>query len=275
MRKTIFTLILCTAATVLSAQTTSDFAKRYNTLVSHVGYDGPGVQTLLDKWARADSTGIDLQVAKFNYHLTKSQRDSVVTRPVARYLGMEPILTLKDSTGGNVYYYKETIYDSDEFNTALANLDMAINMNNTRLDLHALMADALMNFEKEFPDLTVKYLLGMIDRNYTKGMKWELEDGAAEPGLFGELMQSFCYGLFKKGTPGGYEAFRTISEKMLKHDKNNVNFINNVGSYYLVSREDLKTATKYYTKTLKLEPQNEIALKNLSIIERKSKAKNK
>ena len=60
---------------------------------------------------------------------------------------------------------------------------------------------------------------------------------------------------------------------MLDYYPSNVLFIDNVGSYYLVYKEDYKTALKYYNKALKINKQDETAIKNCIILARKKKDK--
>lgn len=262
--------ILCLSA---AAQTSDSYLKVYNNLVSRVGYDGIGIWGLLEKWSKADSCGVDLQVAKFNYHFARSRKDSITIHPGRKFLGMDPVLSLKDSTGKDINYFSEPFYDPVEFNLAISDLDMAIATNNDRLDLYATMADALSAFEKGKADMTLRFLSGMIERNYRKGNKWVLPGQEVGKDSFPELMQTYCYLMYQKGTPEGYEAFKTLSEAMLKHEKNNVNFINNLGSYYLVCKQNDKNAMKYYTKSLRIKPDDEVAAKNIKLIERRAQMK--
>lgn len=272
MKKHIITFIAAILCLAANAQTQDPYLKLYENLVSRVGYDGIGVWSLLEKWSKADSCGVNLQVAKFNYHFAKSRKDSVTIHSGRKYLGMDPVLSLKDSTGNDIYYFSEPFYDEAEFNLAISDLDMALAANNDRLDLYATMADALSAYEKEKTGMTMKFLSEMIDRNYRKGNKWLLPDGEADNETFTSLMQTYCYLMYQKGSPEGYEAFKSISEKMLKYEKNNANFTNNIGSYYLVYKQDDKTALKYYKKALKINAEDEVATKNIKLIERRARA---
>ena len=96
----LFVLASSALYTESRAQTpdTDRFAERYSLLVSRLGADGVGIETLLDAWEAEDSTDIRLYTARFNYYFAKSRTSSVVTSPERKYLGMEPILHLKDST---------------------------------------------------------------------------------------------------------------------------------------------------------------------------------
>ena len=98
----------------LSAQS-DRFAQRYELLVSKLGPAGVGIETLLDNWAKADSTDERLLKARFNYYYTKSQRQEVVKKSSKKYLGMDPLLSLKDTTGADVFYYQESFFDDELF----------------------------------------------------------------------------------------------------------------------------------------------------------------
>ena len=67
LTKTFLIVMGLCAALSLSAQTTENFVRKYNSLVSRVGYTGVGVEYLLDSWERADSTDINYMLARFNY----------------------------------------------------------------------------------------------------------------------------------------------------------------------------------------------------------------
>ena len=71
------------------------------------------------------------------------------------------------------------------------------------------------------------------------------------------------------GTDAGYEYFREISELMTKRFPRNPVFIDNIGSYWLVAKNNEKQAVKFYKKALKIDPQDEAATRNLKIIERR------
>jgi Tfp pilus assembly protein PilF len=65
------------------------------------------------------------------------------------------------------------------------------------------------------------------------------------------------------------ESFRSVSEKLLSYYPKDTDYLNNIGSYYLAAKKDYKTALKYYTKTVKLAPDNYAAIKNCVLAARK------
>ena len=80
--------------------------------------------------------------------------------------------------------------------------------------------------------------------------------------MFCDLMQEYCYNLYVLGTPSSYDAFHRLSKRLNEHFPKNLNFIANIGSYYLVVSRDYKTALKYYDKVLKIEPDNVSVIHN-------------
>ena len=84
-------------------------------------------------------------------------------------------------------------------------------------------------------------------------------------------MQEYCYTFFKFASPRCYEAFRELSEKMLRYEKDDPLYLNNLGSYYLVYKKDSKSALKYYNKVLKKHPDDLTALRNCVVLARHDK----
>ena len=153
----------------MAAQTdaglSESYAKRYNLIVSKLGYDGVGVETVLTQWEKADSLNTDMLTAWFNYWFTKAQSEEVVVKTQKRYLGAEPLLSLKDSTGADIYYFQEVFYDDGMFSKAMKYLDKAISEEPLRLDLRFTKVASLMSYEKDSPDMALSYLLALADRN--------------------------------------------------------------------------------------------------------------
>ena len=126
--KRIFTVAVCLLAYVSLSAQADKYEQRYNLLVSKLGYAGVGVETLLDSWAKADSTSQKLLEARFNYYFVKAQSTNVVKKSSKKYLGMDPVFALKDSTGVDVYYYQEVVYDDELFGKALKAVDRSISL---------------------------------------------------------------------------------------------------------------------------------------------------
>ena len=147
------------------AQTESErYEQRYDMLVSQFGAAGVGVETVLDNWEKVDSTNAKLLLARFNYLFTKAQSVSVVMKDNKKYLGMEPILTFKDSLQRNVYCYQETFFDDELYGKAVKAVDKAISVHPDRLDFRFVKANALIAYEKESPDMALPYLLDLAGK---------------------------------------------------------------------------------------------------------------
>ena len=270
-------IALCAAA---AAQTTpEEFQTRYDRLVRNLGYDGVGVETLLDRWEEAFPDDAAVPKARFNYYFTKSQRSEVLPKPgQRRFLGNAPTLTLKDSDGGDVNYFEEYFYDEELFGEAMKVLDAQIAAHPDELRWHYLKITALSAFEKESPDMAAAELRQLIAHDASAHPAWTLDGESAGTEIFQQGVGEYCASFFGIGTDAGYEYFREISELMTKRFPRNPVFIDNIGSYWLVAKDNEKQAVKFYKKALKIDPQDEAATRNLKIIERRqaqAKAKKK
>lgn len=87
-------------------------------------------------------------------------------------------------------------------------------------------------------------------------------------------MQEYCFAFYRLGTPSSYNAFRTLSERMLLDDPKNTVFLTNMGTYDFIVAKDFKSALKYYKKALKIAPDDYTALKNCVLLARQQKNKN-
>ena len=246
------------------------YEQRYNLLVSKLGPAGVGVETVIKSWENADSTNSNMLLAKFNYYFTKSQTNEIVMKPGKRYLGMEPVLTLKDSTGTDIYYYQESMYDDELYGMAVKAADRAISIYPEKLDFRFLKANAYIAYEKESPDMAIAYLLSLADESITRKV-WLYNEQPSDAKFFSEAMLDYCFSFYTIGTPAAMKAFLALSERMNQIDPKNPGFINNIGSYHLVVNEDYKTALKYYSKVLKMQPDDYTAIRNCVTIARRQK----
>lgn len=265
MKRIILTaLAAIISASLLSAQDI-DYKARYDRQVSKVGNCGLGVENILDKWEAAEPENADLLYARFLYYFAKSQTEVVQTRPTKRYLGMNPVLTLKDSTGTEMYYYSLIEFDDSLFRESLGRIEKAAKVHPKRLDFRTTKATALLQYEEESPDMTLEYLLGLVDENYTQKPEWEFPGYEIDKDFFPALMQEYCGNLYAIATDSARNAFKTLSERILKYDKKNPDFLTNIGSYY-VAAKDFKKAFKYYDQAIKINPEHYSAVKNAATI---------
>ena len=246
-----------------------DFGRRYERLVERVGLCGVGVETLLDSWAVAEPDNADMLTARFNFWLTKGQGSEVVARSEKKYLGLDPVIVLKDSTGVDVYYYEVLKYDDERFREAIASVDRAIAMYPERLDFRFMKANAYVSYERESPDMALANLLSLVNDFIGSKAQWTYGGEPADDDFFAAAMQEYCISFYTLGTPGSYEAFRKLSEEMLRHCPDNPDFMTNMGSYNMLVRKDFKTAIKYYDKVLKKYPDNYTSIKNSVLASRR------
>lgn len=253
------------------AQTSARFEQRYDLLVSQFGPAGVGVETVLDNWAKVDSTNAKMLVGRFTYLFTKAQSTEVEMRPGKKYLGMEPVLTLKDSLGNDVNYFSVNVFDDDLYVEAIKTADKAIAYWPDRLDLRFMKANAYIAYEKESPDMALSCIMSLVDENQARKSSWEYEGEKVDQDFFQDAVQEYCFSFYSLGTQSGYEAFRALSEKMSVLFPDNPGFLNNLGTYHLIAKEDYKTAYKYYNKVLKEHPDDYTAIKNGVLAARKQK----
>ena len=268
--KYIYSIAALLLATLSLSAQNERFEQRYNLLVSKLGPAGVGIETLLDNWAKGDSTDEKLLAARFDYYLIKSRSTEVVKKSTKKYLGMNPLLSLKDSLGADVYYYQDVVYDDELFGKAIHAADRAISLYPDKLEYRFMKANAYISYEKESPDMTLDYLMKLIDTNSKRAKPWNFEGKKSDEAFFQEAMQEYCYSFYLIGSPQAREAFYKLSSRMNELYPDNIAFVNNIGSYYLVAKEDPKTALKYYKKVLKKDPKDLVALQNGVIAARKT-----
>lgn len=258
------TLLLALTCHMVALAQNQDFERKYNLLVSQGGPAGVGVETVLDKWAEADPYNVNMLTARFNLFLTRAQSAEVISRPEKTYLGMEPVLCLKDS----VYYYQVAVYDDALYGEAIAAIDHAISLHPGRLEFRFLKANALMSYEKESPDMTLSNLISLAEE-FTEGdLRWTYDEKEADDEFFQKAMQEYCISFYTMSVPGTLEAFVRLSRSMLSHYPKNCDYIRNIGTYQLIVKKDYKAALKSYGKVLKLCPDDYAALKNSFIAAR-------
>ncbi|MBQ3246036.1 MAG: hypothetical protein IJB06_04900 [Bacteroidales bacterium] len=247
------------------------FEQRYDLLVSQFGPAGVGVQTVLDNWAKVDSTDAKMLLGRFSYYYAKAQSTQVVKKSENRYLGMEPVLSLKDSTGADVHYFQVTVFDDALYAEAVKAADKAIAVWPDRIDFRFMKANAYIAYEKESPDMAFAYLSSLIDENSGRSKPWSYEGEEKDEDFFQDAMQEYCYSFFRIATPASYEAFYALSSKLASRYPDNMSFLNNMGSYHLVARNDYKNAYKCYDKVLKMHPDDNTAIMNGMLAARKQK----
>lgn len=271
MMKRIFAMAcLLMVSAVLSAQA-DKYEQRYDLLVSQFGPAGVGVETVLNNWEKVDSTNAKMLMGRFSYWFTKAQIAKVEMRPSRKYLGMDPMLTLKDSLGNDVYYYQVNVFDDEMYGEAVKAADKAIRTWPDRLDFRFMKANAYIAYEKESPDMALAYLLSLADENRRRSASWSYEGADADQTFFQEAMQEYCYSFYSIGTPASYDAFLALSVRLAEQFPDNVEYMCNIGSYYMIAKEDYKTACKYYNKVLKQKPDDYTAIRNSVLASRKMK----
>ena len=268
MKKIAAAALSLLACMALGAQeNAADIKAEYERQVRYVGLAGVGVETIINRWEAAAPEDSEVYVARFNYWLSKSAAESVViTRPQKRYLGNDPVMTLKDSLGRDVYYFEDVNYDDEAFGEALKAIDRAIELNPQEISYRFGKITSIMDYEKESPDMTAAELSLLIDDYQAGGEGWTYAGETLTQELFCQGISEYCYRFFRTASPASYEYFLEISEKMNKLYPDEVVFIDNIGSYWQVNGDSRK-ALRYYRKALKIDPEDYAANNNIRLIQ--------
>jgi tetratricopeptide (TPR) repeat protein len=183
---------------------------------------------------------------------------------------MEPLLTLKDSTDTDMYYYQENFYDDELYGQAMKVVDKAIGLYPEKLDFRFLKANAYIAYEKESPDMAMNYLRSLVAEASRRSADWIYEGSKVGKDFVQEAMQEYCFSFYSIGSLRSRDAFLNLSLLLSETFPDNLQYVNNIGSYYLV-KEDYKTALKHYAKVLKKDPKDYTAIKNSALSARKMK----
>lgn len=274
MRKRLLAAVAAMAlALTLGAQemTQEQHKQKYERLVARVGTDGVGVESVLNRWEADYPDDIDMLLAKFIYYFSKSRTTEVVRKDGAKYLGQDPVMSLPDSLGNQVNFFEEPSFEDSVFTRADQAIEKAIRLAPNELGYRFAKANALLAYEKESPDMALSYLTDLVNQHYTRHPAWTYGEEAVSEEDFVSFIQEYCVTLYRIGTPGSYEAFRSLSETMLRYNPSSAVFADNVASYYLVYKKDTKNALKRYEKVLKAHPDDLTAIRNCILIARREK----
>lgn len=266
-------LYMILMAMTAHAQSTQDFQRKYNLLVAQVGPGGVGVETLLDNWSKVDHDNPDMLMAKFNCYLTKAQSTEIITKDVKKYLGTDPVLSLKDSTGTDINYFQVLRYDDELFGQAISALDRAIALYPRRLEYRFLKANAYMSYEQESPDMALSNLLALINDYSSDSEGWTYDSEVVDEDFFTSAIQEYCVTLHSLATPSAYEALKKLSEKMLEKYPDRHMFRTNIGTYHLLVLKDYKGAIRQYGQVLKKVPDDYTSIINSVLAARQLKNK--
>ena len=154
------------AAGVVHGQETelrASYKQRYERQVRNVGVVGVGVETILDRWEKDCPDDPEMFKSKFDFNYAKSLSSEVVQKPSSRFLGEKPVLTLKDSTGANVYYYQVNVFDDEYFSLALQSIGRAAELRPHELRYRFDKINALIAYEKDSPDMSYSEIKSLVE----------------------------------------------------------------------------------------------------------------
>lgn len=268
IKKILTAALLMVAGAICNAQ---EHQAAYERQVRMVGPAGVGVETIIDRWEKAEPDNPAVHSARFAFLLAKSRSSRVVPMDKPKYLGNAPVMSLKDSAGRDVHYYEVDFFDDEMFTLCLKAIDRAVGLAPSDLRHRADKIGALVLYEKECPDLARDEIISLINYNAAKKPVWTAGGKEVADGTLESLVQDYCYTFFRYGTPGGYDAFKVISERMLKLHPKDTGYMNNLGSYYLVYKDEPKKAVRWYDKVLRIKPDDYTAAHNCVLAARRIK----
>ena len=273
MMKRYLTIVLAAIICVpLSAQKTAEeYLSRYNLLVNKLGPAGVGIETLINKWEADFPDDESMLCAKFSYYYSKCMSSQVVKKDQKKFMGKTPLLSLDDSLGVKINYFEEIFFEDSLYAIANQALDKAIREYPNDLELRITKVSSLISYEKESPDMATQTLMSLVDYNYTSKPSWTYRGQPVDAESFVQSIQDFCLTLYTVGSDASLESFRKISEKMASYNPKDSQFQDNLGTYFLIGKKDNKTALKYYSKALKINPEDYTAIKNTVLIARRDK----
>ena len=277
MKRTIIIIatLLLGGLAAFAQSTAEEYSEKYNRLVSRLGYAGVGIETYIDKWEAAFPEDGKMLEARCNYYLAKGMTTEVVPMSAEKYLGNKPVISLPDSTGKKTNYFEVVNYDDELFGQAISCLDKAITLYPLDLVYRTDLISCLLAYEKDSPDMALKELDKLVNKEKKEHPEWVVYGEKAEEGVFSDLVSNFCVRLYNIGAPSAYEAFFALSTKLSKLYPKNSNYVDNIGSYWLVAKGNERKAMRFYKKALKLNPDDEVAKTNIRVIERRKNAATK
>jgi len=264
MKRSILSAIAVLLAVLPAAAQLSreEYKDKYDRQVRAVGYAGLGVETILDRWGNVYPDDCDMLEGRFFFDLTRARSSKTLRSPKARYMGREPLMTLKDSLGAPVYFYEEEFYEDSLFNSALGYMGRAAELRPEEFLYRAHMLNSIIQKEKEEPVMSVEELDALISYDKACSPSWTYRSQPAGESFFPDAVQDYCSLYFEIGSPKSYAAMRRISERMIKLYPNRLEFLSNMGMYWKVAENNPKKALAVYKKVLSKDRDNYQAAKN-------------
>ena len=274
MKRVLITLLALIFGFAAFAQTTAEeFNEKYTRLAARLGYAGVGIETYLDKWEAAYPDDGRLLVLEREVYVPKGslwEKLQGAFTDIHIYV-VDPVHDTAGLYGEDVA--EETVYDDEFFGQAMTWLDKAVELYPLDLVYRADKITCFLSYEKESPDMAVAEMEKLVEMEKKSHPAWVVYGEPTVEGDFSELMSGYCLRLWNIATPPAYEAFFKLSTKLSKLYPKNSNYLDNIGSYWLVAKDNPKKATTYYKKALKLNPSDEVATANLKLIERRKASK--
>ena len=208
------------------------------------------VKILLQEWEKESPEDPDLMAGWFNYYLHRSEEE----KSFAGYM-----------QNGRYATYSKTIYDENDFKTAISYLDKALKTNPYRMDIYFGKIDALFSAEK-YSDASKAIIefLKVYEKNktewyWTNNQSFSDRDWNAEE-VVSEVLQDYCqsFDFYVER-----DSVKRALDQILMIFPKNVVFLNYL-SYYYSSGKEYDKANDALLSAYEINPDDFIIVANLA-----------
>lgn len=256
--RTILTIFLI-VFTILCGQG-QNYYKQFIRLNEQKAKDSDIIE-LLEKWEKAEPNCAELYVSYFNYYFNKSKKEIV---HLERKPGSGENIPFQDSTGKTVgYIYAGFQYNDSLFQLGQKYVNIGLQKNPKRLDMYfgKLYTLRVAGFYDKFTEELKKVIDIAVKTNFD--WLWS-EDKKLEDSknFFKETIQQYCNELFSMQPPL-FDVIIEISNKMISHFPNDIEYYSNIGSCYAMQGK-FKKGIDFFEKAIKINTKDIIVLNNLA-----------
>ena len=223
--------------------------------------DTVNTKKILLEWEKVNNNDPEFYVAAVNFYFNQSQEE--VLSLTTEHPKSES-LTLKDETGKTAGYIGSSVYYKSKYlKKTFWYFDEAIKKFPNRLDIRF---GKIYSLEKigDYENFT-KEIISAIEYSKVINNQWlwsenkKYDDG--KKGFLGSI-QDYINQLFNTNNDALLKNMRVISEEVLKHYPNEIEFVTNIGTTYLIEN-NMDKALEYLLSAEKINNKDYIVLNNI------------